>query len=300
MTPGRAVQRRILVVGVPRSGTTLLQSLLAAHGAVATWRESHFFDRHFRPVPGWPARAVLVRDPSAAVEGFLGANDAPGPDPATLRWLRDPLPWTLRVPLLGTRQADAVARRLLELLDDLAIGQGRATWVEKTPAHLRYLPFLERVAGRDEDPDLVFVHLIRDGLETVASLVAASRHWTRAYRVEECVERWNREVAFSLSRAGSSRDRFVVYEDLAASPEAVLRPLLEDLGLDWQEEILERQVASYASVTAPEEREWKGRAGRAIRASATSEEVLTDAERERAVRGLRRELYEQLRGAAGV
>ena len=39
----RAILSRIFLVGCPRSGTTLTQSLLAAHPMVASFPESHFF-----------------------------------------------------------------------------------------------------------------------------------------------------------------------------------------------------------------------------------------------------------------
>ncbi|MEQ8960988.1 MAG: sulfotransferase [Coleofasciculus sp. C2-GNP5-27] len=44
----RTLKERIFLVGCPRSGTTLLQSLLAAHPQIASFPESHFF-RHLIP-----------------------------------------------------------------------------------------------------------------------------------------------------------------------------------------------------------------------------------------------------------
>ena len=37
------VKERVFIVGVPRSGTTLIQSLLASHPQIETFPESHFF-----------------------------------------------------------------------------------------------------------------------------------------------------------------------------------------------------------------------------------------------------------------
>ncbi len=41
------IEGRIFVVGAPRSGTTLVQSLIASHSQVTSFTESHFFSRHF-------------------------------------------------------------------------------------------------------------------------------------------------------------------------------------------------------------------------------------------------------------
>lgn len=288
------LERRIFVIGVPRSGTTLVQSLLAAHTDVASSTESHFFDRHFRPVPGWPSRALCVRDPEPAVRSFLEANGVDlEEDAPSFRFFQEeqsPLSPRLR-PWL----AHAVARRLLHVLDDLAQAQDRGTWVEKTPAHLRYLPFLERVAGRPEDPELRFVHVVRRGLDTVASLHRASRHWTRPYGVDECVRRWNREVALTRRRVRSPRDHVIFYEDLTSRPEAESRRLLQALGLPWQREILERYGAASDRITTADEAAWKADVGRGIAPSSTALEVFSPEERRRAEKTLRSVLYDELR-----
>lgn len=293
----RRIDRRIFVVGVPRSGTTLVQSLLAAHDEVASWIESHFFDRLFRLVPGLPSRALLWRDPEPEVRAFLQANDAIWDD-GEVRWANNQPGWRLRAPILWS---DAAARSLVEIYDDLAACQGCATWVEKTPAHLRYVPFLERLLA-DDDPDVRFVHVIRDGLETVASLRAASKHWERAYGVDECVRRWNREVALSLARASlpnsvGTRDVFVFYEELTTEPEAATRRLFDEVGLVWQPDVLELYARAASTVTADGER-WKSGTGRVIEPSATSRVTLTDEQRQRAERGLRRDLYDEIRQRA--
>lgn len=298
MSVERRIDRRIFVGGVPRSGTTLVQSLLAAHDEVASWIESHFFDRLFRVVPGLPSRALLVRDPEPRLLDFFQANDALWDDGDPIRWTDCRPEWRYRAPLVRSLWSDAAARCLVEIYDDLAVCLGCSTWVEKTPAHLRYVPFLERLLA-DDDPDVRFVHVVRDGLETVASLYAASKYWERAYEVDESVRRWNREVALSLARASLSnaagaRDVFVFYEDLTADPEAATRRLFEDVGLVWQPDVLERYGRAASEVTADDE-SWKSGTGRAIEPSATSSMALTDEQRQRAERRLRRDLYDELR-----
>ncbi|MEM7586478.1 MAG: sulfotransferase, partial [Acidobacteriota bacterium] len=124
---GGEIERRIFVVGVPRSGTTLLQSLLAAHSQLTSFTESHFFSRYFRAVPGL-STAILTRDPTPRLIEFLRENPAddseqPAPRLATGRLL----------PLASRR----VGRQLLAVLDQLALSRGFAGWIEKTPRHLR-------------------------------------------------------------------------------------------------------------------------------------------------------------------
>jgi hypothetical protein len=287
-----AIRARVFVVGVPRSGTTLLQSLLAAHSAVTSFTESHFFSRHYSLLPllGAP---VLVRDPSPRVAAFLAENGESPPDAAA--WFAGAGGRALRVPALRPLVSRTAARRFVRVLDELASRRGKPVWVEKTPRHLRYGPFLKRLCG----PGTHVVHVVRDGLEAVASLRAASQRWERPYDLAECVRRWNADTSFSLGRVGAPSAHFVFYEDLATRPETVLPPLLAAIGLSWERDVLDRYGdASRGLVTAEES--WKKGVSSGIRPSGTSGHALTADEREAARRGLRSELYEEIRRRTGA
>ena len=291
MTP-LAIRGRIFVVGVPRSGTTLLQGLLAAHSTTTSFTESHFFARHFSRLPG-TSTAILTRNPAPGVAAFLNEN---GEEPVDAsRWFSsENRPWLRLKPWLPT-QSRTVARRLLRIFDELALRRGTPYWIEKTPRHLRYVPYLERVSN--EDPRPQFIHMIRDGMEVVASLYRASQSWERPYDLETCIQRWNEDVAFSLTRVADTNDHFVFYEQLTSQPEPTLRRLLADLGLAWEPEILE----SYGPTTdrlVTEDEPWKADVGRPIRHSATSHRELNAAQRNRVTRLLRQDLYHEIASRA--
>jgi hypothetical protein len=288
VSPEARVQRRVFVVGVPRSGTTLVQGLLAAHPALTSFTESHFFDRHFSRVPLLPG-PILTRDPWPRLREFLAENGE-----ETRPTGADPLGGH---PLLGARpllplRTREVARRLLRVLDELALRRGSAGWVEKTPRHLRYVPFLEGVSAPEAPTH--FVHVIREGLEVVASLREASRSWERPYDLDDCVARWNDDVGFSLRRVGATNDRFVFYEDLTAAPGDTLRALVESLGLDWEPEALHRYASAAGRLVTGEEA-WKAGVEGPIVRSGTSHRTLTPAERDRARGRLQTELYHRIR-----
>ena len=275
-----AIEHRIFVVGVARSGTTLVQSLLAAHDRLTSFTESHFFSRPFSHLP--MLGPVLVRNPRPGLERFLEENEeAPEVlDDFHLPSARALLPF-------HTRRA---SRNFLNLLDDLAKRRGKAGWIEKTPRHLLATALIEKVA----EPAPHFVHVVRDGLETVASLYRASQNWEKAYDLDECVKRWNAGISLSLALmldpAHAENHHGVVYEELTAEPERVLSHLLPRLGLEWQPQILERFAEVSQQLITPEE-EWKADVGRSIQPSATSQNVLTAEERETVRRGLNRTTY---------
>ncbi len=292
------IEGRIFVVGVPRSGTTLVQSLLAAHPATTSFTETHFFDRHFTRLP-LISSVVLTRSPHHRLREFLAENGEDPPDAA--RWFEAPGGGFAPARPLLPFQTRGVARRLLRVLDELTRRRGRSIWIEKTPRHLRYLSFVERVSAPERPTR--FVHVIREGLEVVASLHQASQSWERPYDVETCVRRWNAEVGLSLGRVGAPHDHFVFYEELTAQPEATLRRLLAELGLDWQPDMLKRYANASRGLVTGEEA-WKEGVGRRIRRSGTSDHVLSAPQRDLVTRSLRPRLYAQLRerteGRAGA
>ena len=286
MPPDLNIERRIFVVGVPRSGTTLVQSLLATHSTATSFTESHFFSRHYTLLPllGTP---VLTRNPGSRLREFLAENHEP--PPAAADWFetigapggRALLPWRTR----------PAARQFLRVLDEVALRRGRSCWIEKTPRHLRYVPLVETVSGADSRTR--FVHVIRQGLDVVASLHEAARSWEIPYDLDACVRRWNEDVGFSLSRIGAPRDLFVFYEELTARPERTLRRLLAGLGLGWEPEILEEFGRTSNRLITSEEA-WKDGVDRGIRPSPTSGGALGSAEREHVTRSLEAGLYERI------
>jgi hypothetical protein len=288
MPPESGIEMRVFVVGVPRSGTTLVQSLLATHSTATSFTESHFFSRHYALLPllGTP---ILTRDPGPRLREFLAENHEP--PPAAIDWFDTMGRGARGGRVLLPCQTRPAARQFLKVLDEVARRRGRSCWIEKTPRHLRYLPLVEKVSGADSRTR--FVHVIRQGLDVVASLHEASRSWELRYDLDACVRRWNADVGFSLSRIGAPSDLFVFYEELTARPERTLRRLLEGLGLGWEPEILEEFGHTSGRLITSEE-EWKNGVDRAIRRSPNSGRSLEDGEQERVIGSLEPGLYERI------
>ncbi|RDJ00545.1 sulfotransferase [Dyella solisilvae] len=208
--------RRTFVVGCPRSGTTIVQALLARHPAIFTLPETGFFEelhgdlewrwrdsraksqqRHWRNRVGFARRRV--RKIFAGLREQLVAGS------------RRPL----GVPLLRLR----LARQFVAMLDRSAQEAGRDMWLEKTPNHLLYIDEIEA-----QLPDARFVHVVRRGQDVLASLTDAylrfendsvfgggTVHWAR---------RWNRAVEIHGKHIGRPQHHFVFLEDLVQDPEA--------------------------------------------------------------------------------
>lgn len=283
-----APPRRLFIVGTPRSGTTLLQSLLAAHPAIISFTESHYFSRHFRRTR-FSERAFLLRSPVERLREFIAEN---GADPQAF----EPLFSLLRGPRMAlpfrTRQAVEVFFRILDTLTATA---GGSVWLEKTPKHLHYIELIE--GTRRSPREVRFIHIVRDGRDVVASMYRAAQHWKAAYSVNTCVERWNNDLRITLRRASTTADLIVFYDDLVTDPEKVMRSLLGKLEVSWDPRVLTERATAAQRVTAPDE-VWKANTTREIERASSFERTFDPAVREHVVRLLHSDQYLRLRNLA--
>jgi sulfotransferase family protein len=247
--------QRILVVGCPRSGTTLLQTLLGAHENILTFTESHFFDHYFSR----RYRFLYGVHPalSKRIPEFLREN---GFGDVPLRRPLDPGIKTLR----GAANEAAICTALF---DDLAAAAGKTAWLEKTPWNFRYISLLSRAV-----PDAKVVHIVRPPLANVVSLKKVSEAWNWDVEWRDIAAVWVQAAYAAIAAAGHPNQILVLYEDLVRDPDAVTRRLLRRLGFD------ERgfDAAGYAAVanrviTAGEY--WKARNREEIRPTASEEEA---------------------------
>jgi len=201
--------QRIFIVGCPRSGTTLVQAMLARHPAVLTLPETAFFE-HLCGDLKWRWGDRDVRPQRRRLRQRLGfarkrAHAALGMLQRRLSNEAARLPWPLRT--------ESCARRFVDLLDARAHAEGRTAWIEKTPYHLLYIPEIEYHV-----PNARFVHVIRPGEDVLASIADANLryennnafgggtvHWSR---------RWNRAAQIHREHARQPHHHFVFLDDL--------------------------------------------------------------------------------------
>jgi len=225
--------RKIFVVGCPRSGTTVTQSLLAALPGVMSMGETNFlltllgqFDGWIQDDPeapeAWRRRLGLARVHTrqrlqACLDGAFAGND------------RAP---RLRGRLTGRGYIDAFCKAL----DEEAIRRGHACWVEKTPDHLAYASIIPELI-----PGAHVLHVVRRGQDVVASAIEAQckymehRHFLGG--IPYWVQRWNQATRTHMELAGHPSHTVLPYECLLKAPEEV-RALLDrlagaELGTDW-------------------------------------------------------------------
>ncbi len=202
-----------LVVGCPRSGTTLLRAMLDAHPRLAVPRESHF-------IVGLAPRRGR---PSPTVEDVIAHRRFP---------LLDVDPGALRA-AVAERPPRDYAELVSAVFSTYAAAQGKARWGDKTPGYAQHIPMLA-----DLFPTSQFIHIMRDGREVAASLV--EQQWGPRTAIDGAY--WWRSKVRSGRRDGrclpASRYLEVRLEDLVADPEGHLRRLCIFLDEEYSPEML--------------------------------------------------------------
>jgi hypothetical protein len=212
----------VILLGVRRSGTTLLRVMLDRSPALAVPDESYFVPqlarRHGRSVDVDAFLDDLRRLPTLVDWGL-------SPE-AVARRLRP-----------GTTTGEAIAA----VFETYAAERGKPRWGDKTPLYMQHLPLLERLF-----PTACFVHLIRDGRDAALSFLSVpggimTEGWGHPRDAAGFACQWATEVRAARAlgdRSGSTRYLEVRYESLVAGPEAELRRICSFAGLDYDDAML--------------------------------------------------------------
>jgi protein-tyrosine sulfotransferase len=199
----------VIVGGCGRSGTTLLRVILDSHANICCGPESSLF------LPLWPSARKLASRfemPEREVAELMDACAS---------------------------QAEFVDRFFARYSER----RQKPRWAEKTPRNILHLDYLF-----DHFPNARFVHMIRDGRDTICSLRTHPRHKVVDGQLVElntrhplgpCLDRWISNVSAGLKYRRDPRYIEIRYEKLVAEPRETLVRLFEFIGEPYDERVLE-------------------------------------------------------------
>lgn len=210
------------IVGVGRSGTTLLRLMLDAGSEIAIPPETHFFGSLF------DASARPRFNPRIAVETIR--------DDEHRRWndfgitedeLRERF---AAIPRFNTSDA---LRSFYELY---AEKQGKPRWGDKTPDYIKQMRPIKRVL-----PEARFIHVIRDGRDVTLS--TNKRIVERGHRdplpAKRSARRWRNRIEKARSDGPKLGEYLEIrYEDLVTDTEATVRKVCEFSELSFEPQML--------------------------------------------------------------
>ncbi len=209
MAPGRV---SFMIVGSPRSGTTLVQRLATELPGVAVPFETHFFTKGL---------AILAKHGAFPISGTA---------------LSDALTRYASLPALADAglDVDAVVERLhgaatraLDVFDAVVtVAAGPHTTLgEKTPGHVNWLSRICELR-----PDLLVIGVVRDPRAVVASRRAVP--WS-GNSADALATRWLDSQEHLAASAAARPDRTLVlrYEDVVEDPDTARRSIAALLGI---------------------------------------------------------------------
>lgn len=206
--------KRIFLVGAPRSGTTILQSLLASHPEIISVPESRFF--HYLLDPEMSKRF------SERLEKFF-VEEIDRPE---------------FLSKFSTEQSqDERVKQFVDVLDTLAKDKGKTIWLEKTPEHIYFVEYIEKFC-----PDALFIHILRNPLDVIASMYEASRKapeaWFGAWSLDHCINRWVEATKISHASINKANHVLVSYEEFVESPQKIALKLCDFLDIEFNPSML--------------------------------------------------------------
>jgi Sulfotransferase family len=199
------------IVGVPRSGTTLLRLMLDAHPELSIPPEMGFM----------PAVADLRGRGDSLRRAFFEAVTA------MPSWDDAHVPREVFERALGGVEPFTVGEGVRVFYRLYAARFGKARWGDKTPAYCLHMDRIERLL-----PEARFVHIIRDGRDVALSV--RGLWFSPGDRVEDAALRW-RDWILTARRLGKRRRHYteVRYEELIADAPSVLRKVCDFVGLEY-------------------------------------------------------------------
>jgi len=261
---GSAPSKYVFIVGLSRSGTSLMRKILNRSPQVAICKENHFLGhllasegvrykfRKFEPLADDQNVRKLV---DFLYDGGLERSSHFRGMSAQWRWIQRAI--KRKEFLRRVLESSRTERDLFDIMMRLyAERMGRAILGEKTPAHVRYVPTLlewfpqAKILHMLRDPRGIFVSELRRRqaravttpyrqlnnfpfLLKVFILVQTTLFWLESARLGRKYQRLYPHNYFVLR-----------FEDLVQSPETHIRRLCEFSGIEYQPSMLSQRVVS--------------------------------------------------------
>lgn len=209
----------IFIVGVSRSGTTLMRSMLSAHPAIAIAPETHFLNVWVKPYSHLDMNCSedfkFFWQEFSQSEYFsrLGIEDS-----------------TTLARILDANTCD-YKTIFASVLHEYAIKMKKRRWGEKTPAHYCYVDML-----LGWYPQARILWMTRDPRGSTASLLDAP--WT-TNSTDFHAKQWRTKMSlFDKQWAQDPRVKLVKYEMLVNNPESELQQICSFIGEEYDSAML--------------------------------------------------------------
>ena len=233
----------VLIIGTQRSGSNLLRIMLNQLKSIEAPHPPHILltfsplihlygdlsdESNFR---------TLIND----VANFVEAN---------------PVKWTQmnfdREKIRRHCNSNSLVQVFKAIYEIKAEMKGASYWCCKSMANLYFADAIEK-----EKIEPFYIHLVRDGRDVAASFKRAIVGEKHIYHL---AQQWKNEQAIAtdvINNYGKERSAVLLYEKFIDDPENSIAPILEKLGLKWDNAMLNYFTSDEAKNTAAAGEMWK-------------------------------------------
>lgn len=214
---GGNIEHPIFIIGVHRSGTTLLRYMLNSHPNIYIPPESDFIPRFFLNIP----HKILSK---REINKFLTIIFS------KYRFVRE---WKGEPPNIDIfLKIEVTPRVFLNTLYSLYAQQNNAQrWGDKTPIYCNYVNLIDTIF-----PESQIIHILRDGRDVALSMLDKwgnkDFHIDIYFTARNWVSRIN-QARTSGVRLGNNRYMEIYYENLVENPDYELRKICTFLGEEY-------------------------------------------------------------------
>jgi len=209
----------VFIIGVPRSGTTLLRVILDSHSKIAAASETPWI------LGGYGDDSIRQLTMSLIESNHGPVNCVPGVTTQSI--------------------LNAMRSFIDEVFKPYLLFKNKEQLVLKTPDDIKHIDFLLKLY-----PDAKYVHIVRDGRDGACSLVENAcslfgsdiedygklNHLNAVRRWYE----WETKIRIAFGEAGIIPIN-VRYEDLVRSPHVTVMEICRGIGISYEPEMLDYQ-----------------------------------------------------------
>jgi hypothetical protein len=197
----------LFMVGFPRSGTTLAQSVVMNDNDVYSMPETHIFTKGMR-LGKFPN---FISNIWTSIYIYI--------------WIKGNYRETKFIYSLSTEK---LIKQFFMFFEKKAINEGKHIILEKTPGHLNRIDYISKVF-----PQARFIHVIRSYQGAIPSIIKVSQKWSGNSSENFNVRRWLGEVYLSISLC-TERDSHILvkYEDIVSNRSRVITSINYTLKLN--------------------------------------------------------------------
>jgi hypothetical protein len=225
----------IFILGVHRSGTTLIRFILSSHSDIYIPPESDFIPRFFL---NKPFKALTARDVKQLLHTIFTryrfVEDWQGPQPNFKNFLDEET---------GTTTP---SNFLSKLYGRYAVQNMASRWGDKTPIYTSYVKLIHQLF-----PQTQFIHILRDPRDAAISLLERYAHREIHVDTYFAAKNWVRRITKARADAASlpvGQYLEIRYEELVSTPEAVVRNMCNFLNESFQPSMIQQELLARTKI----------------------------------------------------